>query len=129
MEYYSLNQYLKDTFHTKVYKISINAGFTCPNRDGTLDTRGCIFCSGEGSGDFCESPLLSVSEQIELGKKRVEGKIGDNGKYTINIKFKDVADNFGDSAIVKVLPAKTRGYFASSFTDKLRKRLTRSRIG
>lgn len=81
MEYYSLNQYLKDTFNTKVYKISINAGFTCPNRDGTLDTRGCIFCSDEGSGDFCESPLLSVSEQIELGKKRVAGKISDGGKY------------------------------------------------
>ena len=81
MYYYSLNQYLKDTFNTKVYKISINAGFTCPNRDGTLDTRGCIFCSGEGSGDFCESSLLSVTEQIEEGKKRVASKIGDNGKY------------------------------------------------
>lgn len=81
MYYYSLNQYLKDTFNTKVYKISINAGFTCPNRDGTLDTRGCIFCSGEGSGDFCESSLLSVTEQIEEGKKRVASKIGDDGKY------------------------------------------------
>ena len=81
MEYYSLNQYLKDTFHTKVYKISINAGFTCPNRDGTLDTRGCIFCSGEGSGDFCESSLLSITDQIEQGKKRVAAKIKDDGKY------------------------------------------------
>ena len=81
MDYYSLNQYLKDTFHTKVYKISINAGFTCPNRDGALDTRGCIFCSGEGSGDFCQSPLLSVTEQIEQGKKRVAAKIKDDGKY------------------------------------------------
>ena len=81
MNYYSLNQYLKDTFNTKVYKISINAGFTCPNRDGTLDTRGCIFCSGEGSGDFCESSLLSVTGQIEQGKKRVAGKIGEDGKY------------------------------------------------
>lgn len=81
MEYYSLNQYLKDTFGTKVYKLALNAGFTCPNRDGTLDTRGCIFCSGSGSGDFCESPLLSVTEQIEEGKKRVASKIGENGKY------------------------------------------------
>lgn len=80
MEYYSFNQYLKDTFGCKVYKISINAGFTCPNRDGTLGTRGCIFCSKGGSGDFAESSSLSVTEQIESGKLRVAKKIK-SGKY------------------------------------------------
>ncbi|MGN1124291.1 MAG: TIGR01212 family radical SAM protein [Eubacterium sp.] len=80
MKYYSLNNYLRDTFGEKVYKISINAGFTCPNRDGTIDTRGCIFCSRGGSGDFAESPSLSVTEQIEAGKSRVAGKIK-SGKY------------------------------------------------
>lgn len=80
MEYYSFNQYLKDTFGCKVYKISINAGFTCPNRDGTLGTRGCIFCSRGGSGDFAESSTLSVTEQIESGKQRVAKKIK-SGKY------------------------------------------------
>lgn len=80
MEYYSFNKYLRDTFGDKVYKISINAGFTCPNRDGTLGTRGCIFCSRGGSGDFAESAKLSVTEQIESGKKRVEKKIK-SGKY------------------------------------------------
>lgn len=80
MEYYSFNQYLKDTFGCKVYKISINAGFTCPNRDGTLGTRGCIFCSRGGSGDFAESSSLSVTEQIESGKQRVSKKIK-SGKY------------------------------------------------
>ena len=80
MEYYSFNQYLKDTFGCKVYKISINAGFTCPNRDGTLGTRGCIFCSNGGSGDFAESSSLSVTEQIESGKQRVSKKIK-SGKY------------------------------------------------
>lgn len=80
MEYYSFNQYLKDTFGFKVYKISINAGFTCPNRDGTLGTRGCIFCSRGGSGDFAESSSLSVTEQIESGKQRVSKKIK-SGKY------------------------------------------------
>ncbi len=80
MRYYSLNNYLRDTFGEKVYKISINAGFTCPNRDGTLGTRGCIFCSKGGSGDFAESPDMTVTEQIEAGKKRVENKIK-NGKY------------------------------------------------
>ena len=80
MEYYSFNQYLRDKFGCKVYKISINGGFTCPNRDGTIDTRGCIFCSAGGSGDFAESPSLSITQQIENGKKRVEKKIK-SGKY------------------------------------------------
>ena len=80
MEYYSLNRYLQDTFGEKLYKIAVNAGFTCPNRDGTLGTRGCIFCSGSGSGDFAEAPSLSVTEQIEKGKARVEKKFR-GGRY------------------------------------------------
>lgn len=80
MNYYSLNKYLRNTFGDKVYKISLNAGFTCPNRDGTIGTRGCIFCSAGGSGDFAESADLSVTEQIEQGKKRVKNKIK-SGKY------------------------------------------------
>ncbi len=80
MKYYSLNHYLRDTFGCKVYKLSLDGGFTCPNRDGTIDTRGCIFCSKGGSGDFAESRLLPITEQIEQGKKRVESKIK-SGKY------------------------------------------------
>lgn len=80
MQYYSLNQYLKDTFGEKVYKIALDGGFTCPNRDGTLDTRGCIFCSGMGSGDFAESRNDSITEQIEKGKQRLVGKMT-SGKY------------------------------------------------
>lgn len=75
-----LNEYLRNTFGCKVYKISLNGGFTCPNRDGTIDTRGCIFCSAGGSGDFAESPTQSVTEQIEAGKTRVAAKMKD-GKY------------------------------------------------
>lgn len=80
MKYYSLNRYLRDTFGDKVYKISLDAGFTCPNRDGTIDSRGCIFCSKGGSGDFAESSKLSITKQIENGKRRVERKIKSN-KY------------------------------------------------
>lgn len=80
MKYYSLNNYLRDTFGCKVYKLSLDGGFTCPNRDGTIDTRGCIFCSRGGSGDFAESRFLTITEQIEQGKKRVENKIK-SGKY------------------------------------------------
>ena len=83
MEYKTLNNYLKERFGKKIYKIAINAGFTCPNRDGTLGTEGCIFCSGYGSGDFTESPELSVTEQIEKGKSRIMSKMpkGENGKF------------------------------------------------
>lgn len=80
MKYTTLNSYLKSTFGCKVYKLAINGGFTCPNRDGTLGTRGCIFCSRGGSGEFAESKEKSVTQQIDDGKKRVEKKIKD-GKY------------------------------------------------
>lgn len=80
MKYTSLNQYLKNRFGTKVYKIALDGGFSCPNRDGTLGTRGCIFCSKGGSGDFAESRKLSIYDQIEQGKRKVAGKIKD-GKY------------------------------------------------
>lgn len=80
MEYLSFNKYLKDKFGQKVYKISLDGGFTCPNRDGKIDTRGCIFCSKGGSGDFAQNRNLSITEQIESGKKRVEKKIK-SGKY------------------------------------------------
>lgn len=80
MEYLSFNKYLKDKFGQKVYKISLDGGFTCPNRDGKAGTRGCIFCSKGGSGDFAESREMSITEQIENGKKRVEKKIK-SGKY------------------------------------------------
>ena len=80
MNYLSLNTYLKNTFGCKVYKLAIDGGFTCPNRDGTIGTRGCIFCSGYGSGDFAASRNLSITDQIESAKQRVKGKIND-GKY------------------------------------------------
>jgi len=75
-----LNDYLRETFGCKVYKLALNAGFTCPNRDGTLGTGGCIFCSAGGSGDFAEDAGKSITEQIEAGKARVARKIRD-GKY------------------------------------------------
>ena len=80
MRYTTLNSYLRERFGCKVYKIAIDGGFTCPNRDGTLGARGCIFCSKGGSGDFAESRELSITEQIERGKQRVGDKIS-NGKY------------------------------------------------
>lgn len=73
--FYSLDYYLKQEFGRKIYKLSINGGMSCPNRDGTIDTRGCIFCSQGGSGDFSASSELSITEQINEAKKLVCNKI------------------------------------------------------
>lgn len=63
--YYSLDYFLKHTFGEKIYKVSLNGGMTCPNRDGTLGERGCIFCSAGGSGDFAAPMKETVTEQID----------------------------------------------------------------
>lgn len=65
--YYSLDAYCKEHFGHKCYKIALNGGMTCPNRDGTLDTRGCIFCSAGGSGDFAATGT-TIKEQLEQGR-------------------------------------------------------------
>lgn len=69
------NDYYQSRFGGKVYRISLNGGMTCPNRDGTLGTQGCIFCSRGGSGDFAPSPSLSVSEQLAEAKCRIAAKL------------------------------------------------------
>lgn len=73
--YYSLNYYLRETFGEKIYKLALDGGMTCPNRDGTLGTRGCIFCSEGGSGDFAENRRATVDEQIQAAKERVAQKV------------------------------------------------------
>ena len=70
----TFNEYCKERFGEKLYKNSLNAGFTCPNRDGTKGTGGCIFCSEGGSGEFAASSLMPIDEQIEEAKKKVAGK-------------------------------------------------------
>lgn len=74
MHYYSLNEYLKSIYGEKVYKISLDGGMSCPNRDGTLSNKGCIFCSKGGSGEFSADRKLSVTEQIEQAKLRIKSK-------------------------------------------------------
>ena len=76
--YYSLNEYLTDRFGEKVYKLSLDGGMTCPNRDGKISTGGCIFCSRGGSGDFAARKCESVDIQIERAKHRVRGKYKGN---------------------------------------------------
>ena len=74
--YNKLNDYLSARFGRKVYKLAIDAGFSCPNRDGTLATGGCIFCSQAGSGDFAESGS-DVKQQLERAKERIKSKLSE----------------------------------------------------
>lgn len=93
MRYYSLNNYLKEKFNTKVYKLSTSSGLSCPNRDGTLSRLGCIFCSNGGSGDFATSATLSITDQIEKAKENVANKITE-GKYIAY--FQSFTNTYGD---------------------------------
>ena len=72
--YRSLNEYYREIFGRKTAKISLDGGFTCPNRDGTCGDRGCLFCSAGGSGDFAENAALSITEQVEKGKAQTSDK-------------------------------------------------------
>ncbi len=72
--YHSLDYEMKRRYGQKLYKLALDGGFTCPNRDGTLDTRGCIFCSAGGSGDFAADRNRTITKQIEQAKARLSGK-------------------------------------------------------
>lgn len=96
----TLSTFYQSIFGCKTYKISLDAGCTCPNRDGTKGSGGCIFCSQAGSGDFVASRALSISEQIAQGKKLVESKIrgrsgARQGKYIAY--FQNFTSSYGDS--------------------------------
>lgn len=78
--FYSANDYYKEIFGEKIIKLAIDGGFNCPNRDGKLSTKGCIFCSGKGSGDFAGSRVLSISEQYKEMKAKMSAKWSE-GKY------------------------------------------------
>ena len=79
MSYRTLNEHYREKFGCKVYKLSLDAGMTCPNRDGTLEHRGCIFCSAYGGGEFAEAGI-AIPQQLNNAKRRVERK-NKNGKY------------------------------------------------
>ena len=78
--YRTLNEHYREKFGCKVYKLAIDAGFTCPNRDGTAGRGGCIFCSAFGGGEFAEKSCQSIAQQLERAKTRVSDKNKD-GKY------------------------------------------------
>ena len=91
--YYSLNEYYQYKYGKKVYKLSLNAGLSCPNRDGVCGTRGCIFCSRGGSGEFAADSALSIPEQLEQAKARVLSKTRDNAYIAY---FQPFSNTYGD---------------------------------
>lgn len=73
--YNALDYHVKTKYNSKLYKISLDGGFTCPNRDGKLSTGGCIFCSEDGSGDFASPRHLPISQQLNVGKSLISHKV------------------------------------------------------
>lgn len=102
--YYSLNAYFKHTYGQKIYKIAVDAGLSCPNRDGSLDTRGCIFCSQGGSGDFAvniqetrDNTAEIVKQQIKAGLSRFNKSVGE--KFVIY--FQAYTNTYGNAEYLR----------------------------
>ena len=100
MKYYSLNDYLKREFGHKLYKLSLDGGFTCPNRDGLLGRGGCIFCL-EGSGAFAGDKRLSITEQIEQGKNLVKAKLNADGTKAYIAYFQSYTGTYGEVELLR----------------------------
>ena len=98
MSYYSVGEFYKEKFGSKVYKIAIDAGCTCPTRDGAKGNKGCIFCSTNGSGDFVPSKKLSISEQIKQAKEIIQKKVKKEIKYIAY--FQNFTNTYGDEKLL-----------------------------
>lgn len=94
MQYRDLSGYLKETFGCKVYKLSLVGCVSCPNRDGTVGTGGCIFCSETGAGEFAEKQAATVSEQIEKAKIRVANKLKNAEKVKYIAYFQSFTNTY-----------------------------------
>jgi radical SAM protein (TIGR01212 family) len=96
--YHSLNSFLRGKFGQKVFKISLDAGFSCPNRDGEISELGCIFCSERGSGDFAGNRQFSITKQFE-DIKSIMNKKWKNGKYIAY--FQAYTNTYADVSVLK----------------------------
>lgn len=122
MRYYSFRQAMHDRFGCKVYKLSLNAGLGCPNRDGTVGSRGCTFCSRLGSGDFAPPADLPIPQQLEAAKARVSRK-NPGGKYIAY--FQSYTNTYGPPELLRrlyteaVVPADVVGLDVATRPDCL----------
>ena len=98
--YYSLNAYLQQTFGEKIYRLSLDGGFSCPNRDGKLDTRGCTFCSAGGSGDFAADRKKTITAQLSEAKERIAAKT--NAKHFIAY-FQAYTNTYADTGYLRTV--------------------------
>lgn len=96
MSHITASQFYKDLFNTKVYKISLDGGCTCPNRDGSKGTGGCIFCSQAGSGDFLSKDKSSIKIQVEAAKAIVDGKFPKKSEKKYIVYFQNYTNTYGD---------------------------------
>ena len=109
MHYLSLSEYMKNTYGTKVYRLSLSSGCTCPNRDGTKGYGGCTFCSEGGSGEFA-SPLLPAAEQIALARKAVDAKFPASltpDRYRYIAYFQSYSNTYGNLERLEQLYSET----------------------
>ena len=92
-KFYKLNSFLKKNFKEKIYKVSLDGGFTCPNRDGKISNKGCLFCSDKGSGEFagdrCKTITAQIDEQIDFMKDKI-------GSSKVIAYFQNFTNTYGD---------------------------------
>lgn len=92
-KFYKLNSFLKENFKEKIYKVSLDGGFTCPNRDGKISNKGCLFCSDKGSGEFagdrCKTITVQIDEQIDFMKDKI-------GSSKVIAYFQNFTNTYGD---------------------------------
>ena len=97
-KFYKLNNFLKENFKEKIYKVSLDGGFTCPNRDGKISNKGCLFCSDKGSGEFagdrCKTITAQIDEQIDFMKDKI-------GSSKVIAYFQNFTNTYGDVEYLK----------------------------
>ena len=109
MNYITLSEHYRRRFGCKVYKLSLQSGCSCPNRDGNIGFGGCIFCSEGGSGDFA-APLLPIEEQIQIAKHRVGHKLPKDKSGRYIAYFQSYTNTYGDVKRLSVLYRKTLSF-------------------
>ena len=109
MNYITLSEHYRRRFGRKVYKLSLQSGCSCPNRDGNIGFGGCIFCSEGGSGDFA-APLLPIEEQIQIVKHRVEHKLPKDKSGRYIAYFQSYTNTYGDVKRLSMLYRKTLSF-------------------
>ena len=109
MNYITLSEHYRRRFGRKVYKLSLQSGCSCPNRDGNIGFGGGIFCSEGGSGDFA-APLLPIEEQIQIAKHRVEHKLPKDKSGRYIAYFQSYTNTYGDVKRLSMLYRKTLSF-------------------